>query len=74
MPVPKTLNGYPVIEAIYHANCATVMMHGPDKIIVATWWEGLKDTWSWGHYFNGENKIVEAAREFQAAAGRNTER
>ena len=65
--VPKTLNGYPVVLATISMKCVTVMVDRSEKyaeqpFVVATWWPGLKETWSWGHYCDSRK---EAERVFQ---------
>ncbi len=74
MNIPKVLNGYEVIQSAKHTNCATVMMTGDEKVVVATWWPELKSTWSWGHYFHGERMVSEAVVSFAEVSQRNARR
>lgn len=69
---PKTLNGYPVIGAHNHRDNVTVMcQRGDDDYVVATWWKDLGDSWSWGHYFDGEGAFIRACIDFNETAQRN---
>jgi hypothetical protein len=71
--LPTKLNGFPVEKSTKHLNgYHTVMVkRGADDIVVATWWPGLGDTWSWGHY---ETSLADAERSFKIIATRNQTR
>lgn len=76
MSLPQTLNGYPVVSATGHGNgYATVMVdRGPDsphQFVVATWHDGLKTGWLWGHY---EGKREDADKTFAEISERNAKR
>ncbi len=71
----ETLNGLTVLTIEAHTNCVTVMVHRPEDsynpFVVATWWRGLGDSWSWGHYCEDS---IEARRVFRDVADRNAAR
>lgn len=72
---PKALNGHPVIGVRNHPNCCTVMVQrGTADYVVATWWKELGASWSWGHYFHGEDAFKEAQADFTETAARNAGR
>lgn len=68
MDTPKTLNGYKVIRVEQHKNCSTVMCDAPGKLVVATWWPELGNTWSWGHYYHPDNGTIAAHEKNRQAA------
>lgn len=72
---PLTLNGFPVVSEFSHFNGYVSVMvkreNDPMPYVVATWWHGLGNTWSWGHYCE---TMAEAESEFKAAIARNDKR
>ena len=72
---PTKLNGFPVIASMTHSNgYVSVMVERDDEFmpfVVATWHEGLKNSWTWGHYFYTRD---EAVADFQETQARNQNR
>ena len=71
--LPTELNGFAVLHAEPHNNCATVMVETDFDIVVATWWPELGPRWSWGHYFDHDDRKL-AETDFDQTAKRNAKR
>lgn len=84
---PATLNGYPVTAIQDHKNGFFTVMVIRDahaapnhaRLAVATWWHGLGESWSWGHYIDGNPLDCDAAQTeaestFKDVAKRNARR
>ncbi|QXV73727.1 hypothetical protein [Rhizobium phage RHph_N46] len=73
--VPTKLNGYRVVESKAHENGYVTVMVDRDQqhepYVVATWWQGLGESWSWGHYCD---TMIKASETFSEVSRRNERR
>lgn len=78
--IPPKLNGYTVVATcpvLRDPDIAVVLVHDPSRrlpayataLVSKSSLENLPPEWFWGHYFDGEDKLEEAMRDFFERAG-----